>query len=163
VKSLSKSFISAIAKGSAFSFVISWLPLSPLFACLGGAFGAYALQKSFSKLSKEKLLQSNKTIFSLACALPVGLICAYVFTLLFFILFAKTPSDDWQKFDFIYKLTHESRDFKLYFFLSSFVIGYLSSFLGSFIAFKLDIGLKKISEEEFLSRLSNKELVEYAD
>lgn len=142
------------------SLLLGCLPASPLLACVCGACGAYAFQK---QLPRRKFSFKEKVIFILFCTLSVGFLISYLCTLSFFAFFAGALPDDWQKFEFIHKILHQSGLFKMAFFLTCFVIACLTSCLGSSIAFSLGVGLKKISEAEFVSSLSKKELQEYLE
>lgn len=148
--------------GAFYNLLLSWLPPAPLLCFLGSGLTARKLLKEFAQKGL-KIAKSDKLLFQIITSVSSGAIVGYVF-LLTFIIILKTPlPDDWFKFETLEKLVQSSSIFKIQIYLIAFVLSLGSSLLGSIVAFKTGRGETKITEEEFLNKLSSQELSNYVD
>ncbi|MDX1920345.1 MAG: hypothetical protein SFU25_06375 [Candidatus Caenarcaniphilales bacterium] len=145
-----------------YNLLLSWLPPAPILCFLGSGFAARALLKKFTE-KNEQLKQSDKFLFNTIACIGSGLVVGFVF-LITLVIVLKTPlPDDWLKFQALDNLVRHSAIFKIQIYVFAFLLSMGSSLVGSIIAFKSGYGQNKISETEFLNKLSNQELANYGD
>jgi putative flippase GtrA len=158
------SFFQSVALSLFLSLLISPLPVSPLIACIPSGIASYFFNESYRRKTSREASAEDKLLFTLFSMLG-GLLVAGVFTTLFFGIFAYYSAhwDEWLKFDTPTRLMIQSRSFRWWFLAITFFVGLFSNWLGSFIGFKVGAGIKSLPEEEYLSRLSLRELDEYAE
>lgn len=148
--------------GAFYNLLLSWLPPGPLLCFLGSGFTARKLLKDFAQ-KEIKIAKSDKLLFQIITSTASGLVVGYVF-LLTFIIILKTPLPDaWFKFETLEKLVQSSLVFKIQIYILAFLFSMGSSLLGAIVAFNTGRGETKITEEEFLNKLSPQELSNYVD
>ena len=181
MKKLSAIFRSLLIS-IASSFLIGFLPLSPLFAILSGSLGAFFYhtfsilpqekQTKVSQNTKEKELSSTLTnklqeshfiLFSSISSIVNGLLIGYIFTLFFYLNLGKPPEDSWLEFEFVENLLRNTPGFRIkFFFLSAFIAGFMN-YLGTFIIFRFGIGLSKPADTELLDKLKDSDFNKYLE
>lgn len=149
VRSLQYALVGALV-----NFLTCWLPPAPFIGFIGAGVGAKMFLAKYLKLS-----ESDRILYSILVSALSGLLCSLSFLIIFIPLLTRPDIDDWLRLGKLHLILRQQNS-QLMIFILVFVISFISSWIGAYAVFKTGQGQKKLSEEEYLNRLSFDELQE---
>lgn len=140
---------------------LSWIPVSCVLCFFGALAGTSYLQRKFVSKSSNKLAL---TMYVWLGSLLSSSFVAYLSLLYFFMFMGKSSHEPWVVsvnsglFEYFNYLVRDSVAFKRVFFSSNLCLGFLSTLLGHWVAFKYGRWKRIEPEEQMLSKMTLDEL-----
>lgn len=143
--------------------IFSFLPIAPFMCFIGGFVAAHYFYRYEFIYLQQKPSKADCFYLVLISSSLSGFLIAYLFILFFFYSLGKPLEESWLQIEFVENLLRKSKEFKWFFFLSSFTFSALTNAFGCFLAFKLGISKKTPNTESLLEKLELKDLLKYLD